>query len=222
MKKILINLAFNFLVVFSLWAQQPTDSKKIDINDLSGKDVPQVMEEIKKEESGVTDKDLDSAVSELFSGNQEEAIGSAINVLRSPRIQLLDGRRFDHTSDLRVARTILYKFNDKAMQKLESEFNSGNAELRGNIIKVAGQMSDEERISPMLLSALDDKSYCEKEDPELEGEAMRVCDHAYNQMVLRYHIKGLLRTIGPIHRVEVRDSNIKKLKGLLYTLEEKK
>ena len=44
---------------------------------------------------------------------------------------------------------------------------------------------------------------------------MRICDVAYNQLVLRYRIKNVLRTIGPIYRPENRDYHISVLKGRL-------
>lgn len=44
---------------------------------------------------------------------------------------------------------------------------------------------------------------------------MRICDLAYNQLVLRYRLKNVLRTIGPVHRIETQDSHIEILKGKL-------
>ena len=43
---------------------------------------------------------------------------------------------------------------------------------------------------------------------------LRVCDVAYNLIVLHYGIQNVLRTIGTVHRIEVRDYHIDKLKGI--------
>ena len=50
---------------------------------------------------------------------------------------------------------------------------------------------------------------------ETVGEPLRICDVAYNQLVLRYNVKGVLRVIGTIHKIDVRNYHIEKLKALL-------
>ena len=59
-----------------------------------------------------------------------------------------------------------------------------------------------------------DKSVCEEKLPESVGDPLRVCDVAYNQIVLHFEIQNVLRTIGTVHRIEVRDYHIDKLKAI--------
>ncbi len=67
----------------------------------------------------------------------------------------------------------------------------------------------------LLIEALDDDTSCEDRLPETVGEPLRICDVAYNQLVLRYNIKGVLRTIGTVHNLEAREYHIQKLMDLL-------
>jgi hypothetical protein len=66
----------------------------------------------------------------------------------------------------------------------------------------------------ILKEALEDKSVCEETLPETLGDPLRVCDEAYNQIVLHFGIQNVLRTIGTVHKIEVRDYHIDKLKGI--------
>ncbi len=82
-----------------------------------------------------------------------------------------------------------------------------------------GSLKEEPAAEDILIEALNDKSIgSDEETGETDGEPMRVCDLAYNQLVLRNEITGVLRTLGPIHRIEVRDYHIEILKSKLKPL----
>jgi hypothetical protein len=87
--------------------------------------------------------------------------------------------------------------------------------IKGNVIRVLGEMAGSVEIKTALINALDDTSVCGREDPEESGIPLRICDVAYNQLVLRYKIKGVLRTIGTVHTIEQRDYHINLLRELL-------
>jgi hypothetical protein len=86
---------------------------------------------------------------------------------------------------------------------------------RGNIVQAASRIGGGEVIGKLLAGALADQSVCE--DPELitGGSALRVCDAAYNQLVLRHKVKGVLRTISSVYPIPVRDYHIGVLKTKL-------
>ncbi|MDD4938661.1 MAG: hypothetical protein PHE18_06200 [Candidatus Omnitrophica bacterium] len=179
---------------------------------LGGLTVPEAFQRLEKPEIMADDALLDTKIEEAFYGRQTEAIRFAINSLRSPRIQNIDGNRVDRTFDLRAAKRIFQKFPADALDLLKKEYLTGNATLRENIIQAVGGMAAEDEVRPMLIAALDDKAFSDEEDPEMEGDPLRVCDNAYNQLVLRYSIKDVLRTIGAAHRIEIRDYHIEILK----------
>jgi hypothetical protein len=55
---------------------------------------------------------------------------------------------------------------------------------------------------------------CEETLPESLGDPLRLCDVAYNQIVLHFEIQNALRTIGTVHKIEIRDYHIDKVKGI--------
>jgi hypothetical protein len=84
-----------------------------------------------------------------------------------------------------------------------------------NIINAAGAIVSDPGIRSMLIKALDDKYMTYDDNPELVGEPLRICDVAYNQLVLNLKVKGVLRTIGTGMPVETRDYHIGVLKTKL-------
>ena len=112
-----------------------------------------------------------------------------------------------------AAKSILEAFPDESVPALRALYRRGDALTRGNIVRSSGGIPGGDAVRDLLVGALEDKSFCEAASPESVGEPLRVCDAAYNQLVLRYRVKGMLRTIGPAHRVEIRDYHI----GILKT-----
>ncbi len=50
--------------------------------------------------------------------------------------------------------------------------------------------SEEVVVRSILTNALDDKQFCEEELPDSMGDPLRVCDVAYNQIVLHFRNSG--------------------------------
>jgi hypothetical protein len=68
----------------------------------------------------------------------------------------------------------------------------------------------------LLTEALHDTSICQDLSGEALGEPLRICDMAYNQLMIRYSIKDVMRTIGTGHSIEVRDHHIRVLEDKLH------
>jgi hypothetical protein len=49
---------------------------------------------------------------------------------------------------------------------------------------------------------------------------MRLCDEAYNQLVARYRIKGVMHTLAPPLSMDIREYHIKELKKRLPDIKE--
>lgn len=123
--------------------------------------------------------------------------------------------RREQTRDLYVAKKILQVFPEEAVNDLQDLYRMGDPITRRNVLYAAGKMAGGQAVQNMLIEALDDKSFSEESDPEMIGEPLRICDAAYNQLVLRYRIRNVLRAIGNAHRIEVRDYHIDILKDLI-------
>lgn len=112
-----------------------------------------------------------------------------------------------------LSKRIFETFPEQAAPLLRALYNSGDEVTRGNAIWAAGKVAGGEQTKRLLIEALDDNAYFETPAPETMGEPLRVCDMAYNQLVLRYSIKNVYRTIGPGNTIDVRDQLIDMLKG---------
>jgi hypothetical protein len=98
---------------------------------------------------------------------------------------------------------------------LVSRYGESGTVTKGNIIQAAGSVAGGQEIRRLLTQALDDSSVYEEENPDAIGSPLRICDLAYNQLVLRYNIRNVLRTISPSHSIKNRDHHIGILKGVL-------
>ena len=155
------------------------------------------------------------AIHTAFKNRREEAIAHALNYLRLPQIEYVDGQRITRVQDFNVAKKIFEVFPDEATPILTTLYNRSDEITRGNIIRASGGVSGGQQIKDLLVQALEDKSFAEEETPEMSGEPLRVCDMAYSQLVLRYAVKNVLRTISQAHDIETRDHHINLLNDLL-------
>jgi hypothetical protein len=155
------------------------------------------------------------AIYVAYTDRRAEAISLAQGYLMSPLIEYVDGRQVSMVRNFNVAKKIFEVFPDEATPILITLYNRSDEITRGNIIRASGGISGGQAIKNMLVKALDDKSFAEEETPDMSGEPLRVCDMAYNQIVLRHGVRNVLRTISPAHKIEMRDYHINVLKGLL-------
>jgi hypothetical protein len=144
-----------------------------------------------------------------------EAIALALRQMPLPLIERTDEHRLSKIRGLIAARRILEAFPEQSLGPLLEAYARGDLVTKGNIVRALGKISGGEAIRNLLLGALADQGFCEGEESISGGTPLRVCDVAYNQLVLRYKIKGVLRTISPSHSIEARDYHIGVLKAKL-------
>lgn len=156
---------------------------------------------------------LHKAIFATFENKKKEAIDLAMGRLKLRPTEMVDGKVVRRTVDLYLAKKILGVFSDEAVGGLLKLYKDGDAVTRGNIIRIGGELADNAAMRSLLISAMEDKTSIEDKDPELTGEPLRICDLAYNQLVLKYKIKDVLRTIGTGHGIETRDYHINALKS---------
>jgi hypothetical protein len=194
----------------------PLDSgKEAKINELIGLPSSEAFDRLKGIDYFLSEELSDRAVYLTFKGRKEEAIALALDSLRLPVIEILRGKMVSRSADIRVARKIFEVFPDESVNSILDRYGKSDALTKGNIIRVLAKMAGGNPIRDLLIETLDDKTPCEEENPEVGGDPLRLCDIAYNQLVLRYNVKQVLRAIGPVYRIEVRDYHIDILKNKL-------
>ena len=188
--------------------------KEQTIDRISSHSASEAFEELKDVEFLVEEDLLNKAIYKTFSHRKEEGIALSLQKLSLPEKEFINGRKVHRTRDIYLARKIAEVFPDESVPILLDLYRSGDATTKGNVIRVSGRLAGETARN-LLIRALDEKTYSDTEDPEVDGPPMRICDLAYNQLVLRYRIRNILRTIGPGDRIENRDYHINNLKGRL-------
>lgn len=150
-----------------------------------------------------------------FAYRKKEAIAYAMGYLDTNQ-DTTTGAGLEASRDrLYVAKTILQVFPKLSASSMVQAYPHSNAVTKGNIIRSAGNIAGGEAIRNLLIQALEDKTFCEEISPEGFGDPLRICDVAYNQLILRYKIRNTLRTIGTGHSIETRDDHVQLLKSRL-------
>ncbi len=188
--------------------------KEQKIDRISSYSSGEALEELKSVEFLADEDFLNKAIHKTFHQRKEEGIALSLRNLSLPETEIINGRKVHRARDIYLARKIAEVFPDESVPLLLQLYGSGDATTKGNVIRVSGRLAGETPRN-LLINALDDKTFSDKEDPEVDGPPMRICDLAYNQLVLRYRIKNVLRTIAPGDRIENRDYHIITLKGRL-------
>lgn len=189
--------------------------KEAKIRQLENRSLKETFERLRDADFFANEDFLNKGIHKAFGFRKREAISFAIGYLRSSQRTGGPKERREQIRDLYVAKKILQVFPEEAVNDLQDLYRMGDPITRRNVLYAAGKMADGQAVKNMLIEALDDKSFSEESDPEMVGEPLRICDVAYNQLVLRYRIKNVLRAIGNTHRIELRDYHIDILKDLL-------
>jgi hypothetical protein len=189
--------------------------KEAKIQALKSLGTKEVFDKLKSSDFRINKDFTHKAVYIAYTNRRAEAISLAQNYLVLPLIEVVDGRRITRGPEFNTAKRIFEVFPKEAISSLKTFYHRSNAITRGNIISASGGIAEEPAVKEMLIKALDDKSVAEEETPEMLGEPLRVCDIAYNQLVLRYSIRSVLRTICSAHRIKVRDYHISILQDIL-------
>ena len=185
------------------------------INKVAGLPSRQAFERLKGIDFFINEKMMHKAISKTFKHRREEGIDLALGYLSLPEREIKNGTLVDRSESFHVAKKILEVFPDESIDKLCKLYKNGNTTTKANIIRASGKIAGEQPIKDLLIHALEDKTPVEEEDIEMDGWPLRICDVAYNQLVLRYSIRNVLRTIGYSHRIEVRDYHIAILNNML-------
>ena len=157
---------------------------------------------------------LDQAVGEVFGHRKIQVVNHLIDNIKLPLFERSGDEEIRRYNEFIVAKAVLQNFSAEAVGPLLSLYLNGDPTAKGNAIRVLGGMNDR-RIGALLVEALDDISFREEENPEVVGEPLRVCDEAYNQIVLHFKIREVPRTIGNATSIEDREDYIEALKSLL-------
>jgi len=157
---------------------------------------------------------MDIGILTALDDKRTEAVAFALDSLRNPKTVQIEGETVLQASDFVLAREILRLFSEESLPELIRLYNSGDPFLKRNILLVLGGMSGEGIVRSRLIAALDDQSFWQDEEGVV-GVPLRVCDTAYNQLVLRYGIKNTPRKLGTAHSLETRDYHIDRLRNAL-------
>jgi len=189
--------------------------KEAKINEIANLPLEEAFAKFKDEELVVNDTLLHKAIFTAFQDRRQVAIDLALEHLKLPIMETVDNKPVNRFDDFYIAKKILHVFPEESEDSLLELYESSDAITKRNIIYVLGQMEGSQAIRDLLIGALNDKTFCEVEDLEMDGPPLRICDAAYNQLVLRYKIKNVLRTIGTVYTIENRDYHIEILKSQL-------
>lgn len=214
-----------FLVIIGsrAWAQEPVRpavdgvfdaQKEARIQSLVVHSIPECFEQFKQVDFFVNKPYLYKGIFTAFNQRRDQAVGYVVNILRRPVEEMIDGKLITRGKDLYIAKKVFEVFPDESTDMLLTAYKGGDPITKGNIILASGNVEGI-LIRSLLIDALNDKTTCQDIHVEMSGDPLRVCDVAYNQLVLRYKTKNVLRTIGTVHRIEIRDYHISILKKIL-------
>jgi hypothetical protein len=158
---------------------------------------------------------LDRAIFEKFKDNRKEALDLVTGLLGNHAFAMAGAQIVDSTRSFYVARKILQVFPSESWQSLMARYKNTDPVMKGNIVLLSGKIAAGPAVTKFLMDALSDKNVYGERNALTEGEPMRICDLAYNQLVLRFNVPSVLRCIGTVHAIEDRDSHIDTLKWML-------
>ncbi len=185
-------------------------SKEAKLKQLKNLSKENVFQNLKREDFFYDDEFLKKGIDRAFKNRKREAVQFAIGHLKTGK----KTRDIEEAKAFHVAKKILQMFPNESQGYLAELFNSGDPGMRRNVVHAVAGMPGSDFTRYILMNALEDKSVCEENFPDTPGEPLRVCDVAYNLIVLHYQVQNVLRTIGTVHRIEVRDYHINKLKNI--------
>lgn len=193
-------------------AFDPVKEKKID--EIASLPTEEAFEMLKADDFLSNPDLMYKAVYESFSNRKQEVLYLSQLYLMMPLREVVGGETETREKEFLLSKRIFETFPDESAPVLRALYNGGDEVTRGNTIRAAGQVAGGKEVKHLLIEALDDASFYGEMAPDDMGEPLRVCDMAYNQLVLRYAIKNIHRTIGPGNPPEVRDELINMLKAV--------
>jgi hypothetical protein len=208
-----------FMAIAPVFAQLETDSPQVDqqfsmekekrINELEAMDLHSALEVLASPTFLSEEEYLDEAIYRAFKDRTEEVIAYMMKVVQSTKSATSN----EGVNNLYLAKRIFQIFPDVSLNRLIDLYMNTGPEIRANVIYIIGDMDGGKAIDALLIEALYDTSVCREATGESLGEPLRICDMAYNQLVIRYSMKNVLRTIGTGHSINVRDYHIGELQS---------
>jgi len=191
---------------------EPIDADvALEISELNQMPVPQILDELENPDYIADDDLMIDTIAGSLADKENQAVDQSIERIRTFRF-----RRTERKSQkFYASRKVLNFFADIAAEKLIALYNDKDPVIRANAVRAAGELSDIQPVKNMLIRALNDKAVYEEQTPETFGWPLRVCDMAYNQLVLNEGVENVLRTIGTGLAIEDRNYHINILKQKL-------
>ena len=199
-----------YLIILSLCSSYVTAQEK-NIKQISSRSIEEVFNICKQENFINNKKLLDDTINEAFKNRKTEVIKRAIFELGYSMNEFPDEDIAVPNLNYDVAKAVLRKFPDDSVVILLQTYKKSSNIKKANIIRVMGSMIDRRAVRNQLVKALDDKTTCEEEINNVIP--LRICDIAYNEIVLNARVKKVLRTIANYHPIDVRDYHISILKN---------
>jgi hypothetical protein len=215
-RSILTIICVGFILYSPLTHANATDAalkaaKEEKIQQLMGLPLEDAFQSLKRAEFFYDDELLKKGIQQAFGSRKKEATRLAMRSIRTVQ----KAGDANQAKEFHVAKKILQGFPGESQQYVKEFNTSGDPRIRRNIVMVVSGMPDGELKKSILKKALKDQSVCEEKLADSAGEPLRVCDITYNQIVHQNKVQNMLRTIGTVHNVEVRDYHIAKLRTML-------
>jgi len=185
-------------------------TKNAKIQRLSNLSTDDAFNNLKDADFFYDDEFIKKGIGRAFKNRKEKAVQFAIEHIKTGK----KTRDIEEAKNFHIAKKILQMFPEESQGYLAHLYSSNDPGIRRNVIHAVAAMPSNDFTRYVLMNALEDKSVCEENFSDSVGEPLRVCDVAYNLIVLHYQVKDVLRTIGTVHRIEVRDYHIDLLKGI--------
>lgn len=189
----------------------PDSVREAKLQQLKSASAESAFTQLKADDFIYDDEFLSEGIDRAFMDKKDEGVRLALRQVQSSR----SSRDTTKAKDFFVAKKILQRFPGKSQKYLIEIYQAGTPEIRKNAVCILAGLPMNDSIRELLMQALEDKSFCDESLPDSVGEPLRVCDALYNEIVWQYGIPNVLRTIGAVHKMEVRDHHIGKLKSWL-------
>jgi len=188
-------------------------SKEAKLQQLKTLSKEEAFQNLKREDFFYDDEFLKKGIDRAFKNRKRKAVQFAISYIKAGK----KTRDVEEAKTFHVAKKILQMFPDESQGYLAELYSNGDPGMRRNVVHAVAGIPGSDFTRYILTDALEDKSVCEENFPDNIGEPLRVCDVAYNLIVLHYQVQNVLRTIGTVHKIEVRDYHIDKLKTIFLS-----
>ena len=187
----------------------PAKVKKID--QLAAMPIPEVFTILRSPEFLDEEEYLNKAIYTAFNHRSEQAVQFALGYVRSTQLKKIP----TGTQDFYIAKQTLQIFPDQSWKACLIYTAAGGPKSEEMSSKCSVKWTADNPSGMYWSTPWTTRPFARAIQPESTGEPLRICDVAYNQIVIRYKIKNVPRVIGSIHAIDMRDHHIQILKDML-------